>query len=260
MNGRGFFSHGGDIGDVIWSLPTIRALGGGELVLHDFKPRRTTTPMTAQRAAAIIPLLRLQPYLTSVSYSELPVPESILNEFRRQRSGNLVDMHLATYSIRCEPRYFTKWIDIDEPRRAARIVIAWTPRYSSSFRWTPLLDRHEKEMVFLGFAEEHEQFRQSFASKIERVPTDDLLQAARIIAGAELFIGQQCGLHAISYAMAQKTILMAPQHAHAARACDFKIQGQLRIVDGHIPGLDIYGDVVKAYDEAVKASPHQPRP
>jgi hypothetical protein len=260
MNGRGFFSHGGDIGDVIWSLPTIRALGGGELVLHDFRPRRTTSPMSAERAAAIIPLLRLQPYLTGVTYSALPVPESMLNEFRRQRHGNLVDMHLATYCIAPESRHFAKWIEVDGPRKLARIVMAWTPRYSSSFRWTPLLERHEKEMVFLGFPDEHELFCKMFNSNIARVHTEGMLEAARIIAGAELFVGQQCGLHATSYALAQKTILMAPMHAYAAMACDFKVGGQLRITNGIIPGLEATGDVVKAYDEAIKVSPLQPRP
>jgi hypothetical protein len=59
-------AHSGDLGDIIYSLPAIRAKGPRSFTL--FPSRESSEIMTAQRAGAIIPLLQAQPYLKEIRY------------------------------------------------------------------------------------------------------------------------------------------------------------------------------------------------
>ncbi len=55
------FLHGGDLGDLIYALPAMRAAGGGVLYLTEKNPGRE--PLDVVRREAIIPLLRRLDYL-----------------------------------------------------------------------------------------------------------------------------------------------------------------------------------------------------
>lgn len=51
------FFHSGDLGDVLYALPVIRAMGGGRLFLHDEPGVETTHRMSVDRVKLIGPLL-----------------------------------------------------------------------------------------------------------------------------------------------------------------------------------------------------------
>ena len=58
------FLHGGDLGDVIYALPAIRALGGGCLYLSEANYGRE--PLTAARRDVLVPLLEQISYLQKI--------------------------------------------------------------------------------------------------------------------------------------------------------------------------------------------------
>ena len=60
------FLHGGDLGDVIYALPAIRALGGGCLYLSEANYGRE--PLTAARRDVLVPLLeRIDPLFEALA-------------------------------------------------------------------------------------------------------------------------------------------------------------------------------------------------
>jgi hypothetical protein len=63
-------SSAGDCGDVIYSLPALKALGGGALRLHPAP--YTTARMTPAAAESLATLLREQPYVADCRFAESP--------------------------------------------------------------------------------------------------------------------------------------------------------------------------------------------
>lgn len=204
----GLFFHSGDLGDIIYGLLTIQALGGGKLILGHQHGMGMREPMTPARFDLIRDLLVIQPKVSAVEYSQA-VPESCvnLNVFRRHveaQDGNLprtlADAQLLTFGLpRANPRkpwlnVDTHWVLPDKP-----IVVNRTARYRDPhFQWKMLVRRYGARMFFVGLEEEWKDFC-DVAEKIEYVPTTNLLEVARLIAGAKVFIGNQ----SVGYAIAE---------------------------------------------------------
>ena len=72
------FIHSGATGDLIFSLPTIRAMGGGDLYITNFDK---------QRSESIKKLIELQPYIHNVVVNDNP-PEGIDLNLFRQHAGH----------------------------------------------------------------------------------------------------------------------------------------------------------------------------
>ena len=144
-----YFSHSGDLGDIIYALPTIKAAGGGSLALFH-SPGRTREAMTQERADLIIPLLRLQPYIVDITFSE-HANDSNLNGFRNHwQHGNLADMHLATYGFTWEQRV-GRWLVVDRAETVAPVVFHRSPRYhNDNFGWQRIVDHYRSCSVFVG--------------------------------------------------------------------------------------------------------------
>ena len=65
------FLHSGDIGDIIAALPSIRQLGGGELIITEPNlPGTYRQSMRGARFDAIAPILREQSYITDIRFEE----------------------------------------------------------------------------------------------------------------------------------------------------------------------------------------------
>ena len=88
------FKHSGDLGDIIYSLPTIRALGGGILYLDPAGGESDPyiraqcvdgkTRLNKQTIDFLSPLLKLQPYITDVRYWNGEKVTYNLDEFRQK--------------------------------------------------------------------------------------------------------------------------------------------------------------------------------
>lgn len=209
------FYHSGDLGDAIFSLPVIRAMGGGTLVLGpniDRSPFRTRERMTQARADLLIPLLKLQPYITDAVFSpRQPVVNYDLNQFRRlfDKSGpheNLAHAHLKYFGLgvqECD----RPWLVVDHPVRVEGkpVVVSKTLRYPGKLDWHRVVSEYGDQIVFIGMQDEHVEFCRKYGD-VPHYPTVNLLEAARVIAGSELFISNQGGLHAVAEGLKVKLI------------------------------------------------------
>lgn len=190
------FSHGGKYGDLIYGLPTIKYLGGGSLSLHP----NPGTGMTFTPAAveAIRPLLELQPYIHSVEYCHEPKGLNI-DKFRSQWDNgyNIADLTSRYFGCPNTPRN-EPWITDIEPNRVAAVVLARCPRWQNQdFPWRRVVEKYGKIAVFVGKPEEHSDFVRRFGD-VAYHRTVDYLELARVLAGADLFVGNQSSPRALA--------------------------------------------------------------
>jgi len=99
------FRHSGDLGDIIYSLPLIRSLGGGILYLNPGKPLPVpidgipTRKFTSRKTLGMIrPLLKAQPYLVDVREWN---GEEVDYELDRFRNHGLDLMHTNLAEAYC---------------------------------------------------------------------------------------------------------------------------------------------------------------
>jgi len=206
------FSHSGDLGDIIYSLPTIRACGGGSLTIFNY-PGRTAHGMSKQKVERIKPLLEVQSYITSVDWSETFNDHS-LNGFRDHfRAGNLADMHLATHGLEWQHR-IAKWLEVEATPKV-EVVINRTPRYNNEgFDWPTVVDKYRGHIGFLGSPEEHGLFTDRFG-KVPYIDADNLLKVAQLIAGCKLFIGNYSAPAAIAEGLKHSMVIeVCPDNRH----------------------------------------------
>lgn len=202
------FSHSGDLGDIIYSLPTIRACGGGNLTLFNF-PGRTAHGMTAEKVARLKPLLECQDYIGTVQWSEVFIDHS-LNGFRDhlRNNGNLADAHLSTHGLDWSHRA-TKWLSVDpSPSVTIKpVIFARSARYrNDNFDWKRIVDYYRDQAGFVGFKDEYDDFCRHFGD-VPLVPANDFLELAQVIAGAKLFVGNQSSPLAVAHGLKQNTIM-----------------------------------------------------
>lgn len=187
------FYHGGHCGDVIAALPVIRQLGGGSLIIgnHFAGP-----PMAGALFAALKPLLEAQPYIKGVEFEH--------SSIRASRSfAGFRELYRPTQSL---SESQAKWMGIEgnldlspwltvtpSVETAGKIVVARSGRWQSKgFPWRDLVRANGKRMIFVGLKSEYQAFCRQVASRaVTFRPTDNLLQVAELIAGSDLFIGNQ---------------------------------------------------------------------
>jgi ADP-heptose:LPS heptosyltransferase len=202
------FKHSGDLGDIVYSLPTIRKLGGGVLLLDitggaDEPACRSQcidkkTKFNQVGYEFIAPLLREQAYLQEVRVWNGEQVDCNLNAFRykftdpnaRSKTRNLLDLHLDAFGL---PPHDPDegWLTCGEPVRLDRkIVVCRSPRMQSNFPWFVVRKfLFRDRAVFIGLPKEHELFEYTFDVAIPYHPTADALEMARVIAGCEMFVG-----------------------------------------------------------------------
>lgn len=219
------FRHAGDLGDLVLYLPVLRALTRNDkaAVLIEAAPY-TRQLLIPQNWCGIDVLLRQQPYIGDVRpYRQGEGVTYNGNDFRSRlfhalRGGHGKDKHLTywmcdahgvNYNCMDEP-----WLRVDEPIKAARVVFsragagrpAHQVYHNNQFPWHYVWEKYGKEAVFIGTEAEHEVFSGT-CGKVPHYKTKDLAEAARVIAGCELFVGNQSCPHAIASGMKKRIIL-----------------------------------------------------
>lgn len=208
------FLHAGQLGDMVFALAAIKRLGGGALYVHpklygcaalDNKPH-----------AAILPLLRSQPYVSSirmwkgepVDYDLRDFPNHALNPNNTVR--NLVDCHMGACQLP-DTDHSQPWL-IVKPRKLheKQVIISRSALYiNPRFDWHSILRHHRKRAIFLGLPKEYARFKNKFGADINFEPTENLYEVAELVAGADLFIGNQCVPFAIAEGLKKPVILEA---------------------------------------------------
>ena len=216
------FFHSGDFGDIIYALPTIRALGGGKLIIGPSTRWKTRLAMTPMHVDLLRPLLKLQPYLHGVEFSETAPPETDLdlNQFREylitehehMRNGarrlNLAETHLYTFKLPLE-ECDRAWLTVDQMEVILDrpVLFHRSARWRNfDFPWAKLMARHAHHAVFVGLESEHAEFVKDWG-EIPYRPTRDFLELARLIAGCRLYVGNQSLPYALCEGLKHTSIL-----------------------------------------------------
>jgi len=219
------FHHSGDAGDVIYSLPAMAALGGGALFLsadckypYPLPPRWTRTGGEASFVDNLRPLLEAQPYVDRCSYTH-GTPFSTdydLNKFRepwKNRTAldteSIFALHQRAFGTQWPED--SPWLTAPDPIVSDRpIVVNRTARYrNEDCNWWALVQKYGHLMRFVGTPQEAEVF-EGFATPKPLVPwyqAKDMLELARVIAGAKVFIGNQSSPLAIAHGLGKNVIV-----------------------------------------------------
>lgn len=205
------FKHSGDLGDIIYSLPTVKALGGGTIFLdcsggitEDACKKQCNAGKTKFNKNSfdfLKPLLLNQTYITDCKeYSEDNKITYNLDKFRykfldpssRNKNKNLLDMHLETFNLN-EYDSNEPWLIPSEKIKLDRkILICRSPRYQANFPWYDSNKYYFRDnAIFIGLEKEHELFEWTFDIKIPYIKVQDALHMCNLISGCELFIANQ---------------------------------------------------------------------
>lgn len=231
------YFHSGDLGDVLYALPAIRALGKGDLYLNS---RPWTAKMTPERANVLRPLLESQDYIGKVIHGDAPKSEYVVN-FSTFRNGGLIygvslmELQSDWVNANAEPE---PWLKVAPSAKSrGRILCHRSPRYHNPyFRWDEIGEKFGTQLLFVGLPHEVEELRRVTKIHAEYAITQDYLELAKLIAGADLFIGNQSSPMALAIGLGvpfiQETCLWTPD-------CLYPRKNGFYCYDGGIPSLEI---------------------
>ena len=216
--------HAGDAGDIIYSMPVLKALGGGMLFLtpdnkfpYPLDTRWTRTGGDAEFVDNLAPLLEAQPYVWSCKYTH-GHPASCthdLNRFRLPWRNRTAKDFQSILSLHCEafnvPIPTEPWLTVPDPIcvPGRPIVVSRTARYhNDKFDWYKLVQKWHSKMVFVGTEQEASVFQGlSCPHKVPHFKTSNAMELAQVIAGSEMFIGNQSLALAIAHGLFKKVVI-----------------------------------------------------
>jgi hypothetical protein len=227
------YKHSGTLGDLIYSLPIVKKMGGGEfkIALHNiencvaqygYSPDEVDQAHKGRFAPADVallrPLLERQSYIEKVStWSQGDAePEVDLDRFRgtlfRGFEGNYVQAYHLAFGLPFNlSDYDATWLEADA-KQVAPIVVNRTPRYrcpNGDEGWKNIAGQAdlEKNGIFVGGVTEHSDFVASTGIQIPYRPVRDFLELANIVAGAELVMANQSFVYSIAMGLGKSTVL-----------------------------------------------------
>jgi ADP-heptose:LPS heptosyltransferase len=215
------WTHGGKAGDLIWSLPTMRALAPGQRCTIVMSQKYAWYPIELL-VQQLEPLLLRQPYIDKVVIDTRGIAGTLegyttgdywwLDDFRSGKlrpdgTWNLASLVSRAHNLP-DSVLTGAWLSI-LPKRKAKYVVARNCQATcrnSMMPWRQIADEIRGQAVFLGHSAEHVEFVRHFGH-IDFYPTENLEEAAAIIAGADSIFCNQSVLHAMAEAM-KKPILL----------------------------------------------------
>ena len=231
--------HSGDLGDIIYCIPTIRALGITRLALNPTRSQGTN--FGRKNYEAIIPLLEAQG-IEVVEYTDEVHVDYYLDSFRKC----LIDLNSQHLAL-SQAKAMQATVDLSEPfiafpkyDKVYDIVVNKTERYSGGMNYETILNPFKHtgcKMAFIGHKDEYYKFAQSFnCFDVEYIETETLLDAARVIASAKVFVGNQSSLFAIAEGLKVNRVLEVCAYANN---CMPQSDNGFAWVSGYHDGLTI---------------------
>lgn len=199
------FLHSGSLGDIIYALPTIKAMGGGVLYIKDAKLKDGYTQFDA-----VAPLVEKQPYISSVrryppQFEMYRYDPAIKIDFdldrarleKKRAAIHIVKRHMDAMSV-YTAGWRKPWLTVEKiPYRHPYYLIHLTPRYRERSRvdWRHVIDSIPGQAFVLGYEQEYNEVCRHAGRELPHLRTPTLLEMARAIAGCEALIcNQSCGL------------------------------------------------------------------
>jgi hypothetical protein len=214
----------GKIGDVIFSLPTIRELGGGILYLPESTPDGCSDLYSTMKD-----LLLQQPYIHEVreypsglAYKEQAPGISIdydLDLARDQPKKGLIHIvkrYMDAFGINY-PNWKEPWLKAEGERevRGEYVIVNYTGRHiyneqmkvESKVNWKRVINSIEQPKYFIGKYEEYLWFCKKYGIDLPCLQTHNLLQAALLIKHAHSVYCNQSSCLAISQSLGKTYFL-----------------------------------------------------
>jgi hypothetical protein len=218
------FKHSGALGDLIYSLPIVKHFGGGEFYLHlnqmdwigqhyygsppaPFHQGR----MTQGDFEYMQSFMQAQGYIRR--FDTLTPDVEITHNLDRFRPAfvnhpsDYVTLYAAVFGLSSDAARTVSsepWLTVPTPMPipGRPIVInrtqRWTPATLSA-QWSQWRAQGwEQQAVFVGLAQEHAEFVRVTGWQIPYHPTQNMLELAQVIAGAETFVGNQSQAFALA--------------------------------------------------------------
>ena len=190
------FKHRGAFGDIIYAIPTIKALGGGILYITK-----------AHQHEFLKSLLSLQYGIETRGGKAIDVTHD-MNRYRAidekaNGSKHLAFCHSEAFNVNCN--ITDSWIQV-LPTYKADVVVSRSSRYhdKEEIDWTLL---KEYDVLFLGFKRDYNTFVNKVGFSPKQMECKDALEMAQVIAGSKLFVGNQSLAFALAEAMKHPRVL-----------------------------------------------------
>lgn len=222
MTANKTFLHPGTFGDTLYGISVIKLLGGGDLYIKLNGMNEVAWNAFGMVNAGIhagrytqkdldflFPLLEHQSYIHKLDVWRNETVDYDLGQHYKFTTGpsGWQGNQTECYALVCgldldqyrRELLIDPWLDPVEPIRipGRPIVINRTGRYLQggeykSETWQKWVDDGLDEVsVFVGTEQECEEFNRTFNCTVPHQPVTDMLEMARIIQGAEQFIGNQ---------------------------------------------------------------------
>ena len=205
------FIHSGATGDMVFSLPTIRAMGGGKLIISNFDK---------QRSESIKKLIAVQPYITSVEIADGNFEGYDLNRFRDHAGHfvNLVEAHFKGQRVEVDTEWKKGWLTLPSKinRQEKYAIINRTTNYEDwKFNWAnevEYLKTIADKIYFIGYKDEYHLFNQTFGTDISYIECD-FLEGAYLIQDAVMFTGCYSAWSTVAMGLGgEYRLVQAPGH------------------------------------------------
>lgn len=186
------------MGDIIYSIPAIRAYGGGAIY----------TGISLDHYNCLKPLIEIQEGITGFYHESGGIPKGFIN-LEESRYIRTDGMHLCesfAKALGVIIDYKNGWLTMPDVTiyKKDYAVINITPRYRDKiFSYKSELSFLKKRIIgkilFIGLFEEYKSFVDKYGEeRIWWYKIDDYLQAAYMIRGAKYYTGTQSSLLAIA--------------------------------------------------------------
>jgi hypothetical protein len=180
------------MGDIIYALPVLREQPG-------------ILSLTKERQLEFLqPLLALQPYVYKVTLDYPPEGFVDLRKYREISEADL-SKYLATCHAEAAGAVVdltTPWLEDVEPNPVAKIIVNRTSRYHGDLNWEALVP-YQADTAFVGTEKEY----RNFMFPVRYHSTTNALELAQVIAGSQLFIGNQSLAFALAEALKHPRVL-----------------------------------------------------
>lgn len=199
-----WFYHTGGLGDIVYSLPTVKAMGGGGFIVNMSKPEYDS----------IRPLLLAQPYIKAVHHvSTFGLPANFVDLTIFRNHPLFTRLHIAELHAQMQKVDITGWKNgwlegiRENPFGRQAAIFNVTERYRDRFfNWTREVKRQHKArnfkpIGFIGLAHEYDHFISDLNRNTYIMPhytgIRTLLDAAKILSQTSMFCGNQSAMLAV---------------------------------------------------------------
>lgn len=209
----------GDVGDSVVTCGIISQITDGphDLILRKSNVTKMRTPADVNRWHALVqPLFEAQPYIRECRVAQ-PNESAHWDSggFRgsglHSRSASLFYAqlsHLRRYkNVGHDITPDEPWFSVTgNPESNGRVIVARSGRYrNGAFPWQKVVDFYGDKILFVGLPHEWAEFSGMFGM-VEYRPVKNFLELAELIAGSELFIGNQSSPMTVAEGLKHPTI------------------------------------------------------